>query len=56
MEKVKFKLGFGNGLIYDATNRASGLALLWRANVNVEIVSYSSNHIDARIMEAGTAR
>lgn len=55
MEKVKFKLGFANGLFYDANNRAGGLVLLWWSDVNVEILSYSGNHIDSQILDNGVA-
>jgi len=53
MEKVKFRLSFPNGLIIPCTGRSRGLALVWSSDTNLEIKSFSSRHIDARITESG---
>lgn len=47
MEKIKFSLGFSNGLIVPSRGRSGGLALFWSTDVNLEIKSYSQYHIDA---------
>ena len=51
MEKVKYKLGFSNGLFVPNKGRSGGLALLWSKEVSLEIQSYSPHHIDAIILE-----
>ena len=51
MEKIKFSLGFSNGLIVPSRGRSGGLALLWSTEVNLEIKSYSQYHIDAIVTE-----
>ena len=45
MERIKSRLGFANGLIVPYVGRKGGLA--WE--VDLEIKSYSQNHIDAII-------
>ena len=52
MEKVKFNLGFTNGLYVPSRGWSGGLALLWSSDTNLEIKSYSNHHIDAIITEA----
>ena len=52
MEKVKYKLGFSNGLIVPSRGRRGGLALLWSSDTILEIKSYSDYHIDAVIIES----
>ena len=51
MEKVKYKLGFSNGLFVPNRGRSGGLPLLWSKEVSLEIQSYSPHHIDAIISE-----
>ena len=51
MEKIKFSLGFSNGLIVPSRGRNGGLALLWSTLVNLEIKSYSQHHIDPIVTE-----
>ena len=53
MEKVKFRLGFSNGLIVPSRGQSRGLALLWSSDTNLEIKSFSSHHINAIIIESG---
>ena len=55
MEKIKFKLGFANGLIVPSVGRSGGLALLWSREINLDIMSYSNHHIDATISELSDA-
>ena len=53
MEKVKYRLGFLNGLIVPSKGRRGGLALLWSNDINLEIKSYSDHQIGAVITESG---
>lgn len=46
MEKIKYNLGFSNGLCVPSRGRSGGLALLWSSDTNLEIKSFSNNHID----------
>lgn len=55
MEKIKFKLGFSNGLIVPSSGKSGGLALLWFKEVTLDIKSFSKNHIDAIITESPKA-
>ena len=47
MEKIMEKINFVNGLIVPRKGRGGGLALLWKREVDLEIMGYSRNHIDA---------
>ena len=49
MEWLRSKWGYDSCLIVEAVGRSGGLALLWKQEVTVEVQSFSSNHIDARI-------
>lgn len=51
MEKIKYKLGFSNSLFVPSRGRTGGLALLWSSDTNLEIKSFSNNHIDAVITD-----
>ena len=51
MEKVMEKINFVNGLIMPQKGRGGGLALLWKREVDLEIIGYSRNFIDAIITE-----
>ena len=53
MEKVKYRLGFLNGLIVPSRGPRGGLALLWSSDTNLEIKSYSDHQIDAVITKSG---
>ena len=55
MEKIKFKLGFANGLIVPSVGRSGGHALLWFREINLDIMRYSNHHIDAIISEMSGA-
>ena len=52
MDRIKFKLGFSNGLCVLSRGQSGGLALLWSSDTKLEIMSYSNHHIDAIITEA----
>ena len=49
MEWLRSRWGFENCLTVDSVGRSGGLALLWRQEVSLEILSYSNHHIDAKI-------
>ena len=51
IERIKERVGFANGLSVHCHGRSRGLALLWTRDINLEIKSYSSHHIDAIIIE-----
>ena len=51
MEKVMEKINFVNGLIVPRRGRGGGLALLWRREIDLEIMGYSRSFIDAIITE-----
>lgn len=48
IERIKNKTGLANGLIVPCVGK-KGLALLWAKEIDLEIKSYSQNHIDAII-------
>ena len=52
MEKIKNRVGFANGLIVPSQGRSGGVALFWTREINLEIKSFSGNHIDAIVREA----
>ena len=49
MEWLRSKWGFDNCLTMDCRGRGGGLAILWLNSAQVEILSFSNMHIDARI-------
>ena len=51
MEKIMEKINFVNGLIVPRKGRGGGLALLWKREVDLEIMGYSRNHIDAIVSD-----
>lgn len=51
MERIKERIGFANGLFVPCQGCSGGLALLWTREVNLEIKSFGSHHIDAVITE-----
>lgn len=51
MERCKFSLGFKNCLSVNCIGRGGGLALLWKKEVNLSVLSYLKSHIDAQILD-----
>ena len=49
MEKVMEKINFVNGLIVPQRGRDGGLALLWKREIDLEIMGYSRSFIYAFI-------
>ena len=54
MERIRNRLVFANGLCVPCVGQSGGLALLWTREVDIEIKSYSKNHIDAVVKEQGS--
>ena len=54
MERIRNRLGFANGLCVPCVGRSGGLALIWNREVDIEIKSFSKNHIDAVVKEQGS--
>ncbi|CAM8956582.1 hypothetical protein QQ045_016060 [Rhodiola kirilowii] len=48
---LKLRLGFRNCLAVGSRGRVGGLAMLWDDSVDVEVVNYSQNHIDAIVRD-----
>ncbi|TXG69190.1 hypothetical protein EZV62_004125 [Acer yangbiense] len=46
MESVRIKLGFDAKLVVDRKGHSGGLCLLWKAEIDVALLSYSRFHID----------
>ncbi|KAF5468190.1 hypothetical protein F2P56_012365 [Juglans regia] len=53
MARCKVKLGFTGCLTVDCQGSSGGLALLWKPEVNLQIINYSSHHIHALIKGEG---
>ena len=51
MERIKNRIKFANGLIVPSQDRSGGVALFWTREINLEIKSFSGNHIDAIVRE-----
>ena len=51
MERIKERVGFAHGLFVPCQDRSGGLALLWTREIDLEIKSFGSHHIDAVITE-----
>lgn len=49
MQLLQVKWGFDCCLTVDHVGKSGGLDLLWLNDINLQIESYSSNHIDATI-------
>lgn len=49
MNNVRIKLKFDNCFSVSRNGLGGGLAMLWNSNVDVNIASFSSHHIDAEV-------
>ena len=49
MEWLRFRWGFDSCMAVDLVGRGRGLAILWMNEANQEVLSFSNQHIDARI-------
>ena len=53
MNKLKWSLGFRNGVAVDCSGRSGGLALWWREGVDVSVRLWCQYYIDAKIVFEG---
>ena len=51
IEKLRVHLKFGSVFCVPRVGTGGGLALFWNAKIEVQIQSYSQNHIDAVVMK-----
>ena len=49
IERICRKLKFVNFFVVPRVNQGGGLALLWRENINLVVLTSSDRHIDASI-------
>lgn len=52
MLKMKWNL---NGVGVDQIGNSGGLAMLWKKGVEVDLLSYSSNHIDVKVQSSSNS-
>lgn len=52
MERAKARAGFVYGLVVPKSNRSGGLAMLWKKEINLDIMGYAGNYIDAIVTES----
>jgi hypothetical protein len=53
MEKLKWRLGFKNGVSVDCVGRSGGPALWWREEIEVSVHPWCQYYIDAKITYEG---
>ena len=53
MDKLKWSLGFRNGVAVDCDGRSGGLAMWWRDGVDVSVRPWCQYYIDAKICFEG---
>ena len=56
MAAIKHRIRVFEGVYSDSRGRAEGLALLWKKEVKVSLISHSFNHIDVEVEELGVKR
>ncbi|XVF40999.1 hypothetical protein PTKIN_Ptkin01aG0245300 [Pterospermum kingtungense] len=54
MERIRVRLRFDSCMVVEPVGRGGGLALLWLMEVNLEVLSYSKNHIDVVVRGHGS--
>ncbi|KAK2642134.1 hypothetical protein Ddye_023897 [Dipteronia dyeriana] len=52
MERWRLKLGFSGKLVVNSIGRSGGLCPLWSDNVDVDLLTYSQEHIDVKIKDS----
>ena len=52
MEEVKNPIGFSGKLVVDAKSKASGLCLMWKWGINLEVEEFNKNLLVVKIKEA----
>ena len=55
IERIKNKLQFEGMFSIESVRRGGGLALLWKEEEWVKLVSYSTNHVDVEVTISGMA-
>lgn len=50
-KSMKWRLGFGNGVLVDRVDLGGGLALYRKDEVDVSLCSFSNHHIDVTVYE-----
>jgi exonuclease III len=53
MDKLKWSLGFTNGVAVDCCGRSGGLALWWRQGVDITVRPWCQYFIDAKVLVQG---
>lgn len=54
MQVIINKIAFTCAFMVDCEGQSSGLALLWKERIEVDVANYSRNHIDAKIILEGS--
>ncbi|XP_041011306.1 uncharacterized protein LOC121255085 [Juglans microcarpa x Juglans regia] len=49
MNQSKFQIGFQNCFVVDCEGRSGGLAMLWKYEIDLTVLSFSKFHVDAKI-------
>lgn len=49
IQSVKHRIGFVGLFCVNSLGLSGGLSLLWNTEINVDVLSYSRNHIDAKV-------
>lgn len=52
IKTISSKLGFLNYFTIDIVGQKGGLAMMWKDDVNLEILNYSRRHINTKVKEA----
>ncbi|GLT94942.1 hypothetical protein SLE2022_126530 [Rubroshorea leprosula] len=55
MEKVRRRLGFNHCFVVDNLGRSGGLAVLWKSDTKLSLLSFSQNHIDMEVEGMGAS-
>jgi hypothetical protein len=49
VENLRFRLGMKECFVVNGEGKGGGLALYWIEDINVDLLSFSKNHIDVHI-------
>lgn len=55
IEEFRVCFGFAQCFSVDRIGHSGGLAILWKQNVDCEVMSYSQNHVDVCFLDNNTA-
>ncbi|CAM8884344.1 unnamed protein product [Rhodiola kirilowii] len=56
LDGIRRKLGFANGFSVEREGLAGGLAVWWKEEVSLSVLSYSRHHIDCKVVEGDEFR